>query len=87
MASRPNPATDTLAHYQALPVAHHQLEEATYLLGALGWMMLWAWQHPLTPPPRSFTSTCAAPPATPTSGGGGLGHNDVEGTAPPTPLP
>ena len=29
LASRPDPAADTLAHYQALPVAHHQLEEAT----------------------------------------------------------
>ena len=35
-ASRPEPAADTLAHYQALPVAHHQLEEATYGSGALG---------------------------------------------------
>ena len=36
LASRPDPAADTLAHYQALPVAHHQLEEATYESGALG---------------------------------------------------
>ena len=36
LASRPEPAADTLAHYQALPFAHHQLEEATYLSGALG---------------------------------------------------
>ena len=35
LASRPDPAADTLAHYQALPVAHHQLEEATYGSGAL----------------------------------------------------
>ena len=27
LASRPDPAADTLAHYQALPVAHHQLEQ------------------------------------------------------------
>ena len=26
LASRPDPAADTLDHYQALPVAHHQLE-------------------------------------------------------------
>ena len=36
LASRLDPAADTLAHYQALPVAHHQLEEATYQSGALG---------------------------------------------------
>ena len=36
VASRPDPAADTLAHYQALPVVHHQLEEATYQSGALG---------------------------------------------------
>ena len=36
LASRPNPAADTLAHYQALPVSQHELEEATYLSGALG---------------------------------------------------
>ena len=36
LASRPDPAADTLAHYQALPVAHHQLEEATYESEALG---------------------------------------------------
>ena len=35
LASRPDPAADTLAHYQALPIAHHQLEEATYESGAL----------------------------------------------------
>ena len=35
LQSRPNPAADTLAQYQALPVAHHQLEEATYHSGAL----------------------------------------------------
>ena len=36
LASRPHPAADTLAHYQALPGAHHQLEEATHESGALG---------------------------------------------------
>ena len=36
LSSRPDPAADTLAHYQALPVAHHQLEEATYESEALG---------------------------------------------------
>ena len=79
LASRPDPAADTLAHYQALPVAHHQLEEAAYLSGALGVDdVLWAGLHPSTPPPRSSTSTCAAPPATPTSGGG-VGPQRCEG--------
>ena len=36
LQSRPDPAANTLAHYQALPVVHHQLEEATYQSGALG---------------------------------------------------
>ena len=36
LQSRPDPAADTLAHYQALPATHHQLEEATYWSGALG---------------------------------------------------
>ena len=36
VASRQDPAADTLAHYQALPVAHHELEEAAYLSGLLG---------------------------------------------------
>ena len=31
LASRSVPAADTLAHYQALSVSHHQLEEAAYL--------------------------------------------------------
>ena len=33
LQSCPDPAADTLAQYQALPVAHHQLEEATYVSG------------------------------------------------------
>ena len=36
LQSCPDPAADTLAHYQALPVVHHQLEEAAYQLAALG---------------------------------------------------
>ena len=36
LQSRPDPAADTLAQYQALPVAQHQLEGATYLSGARG---------------------------------------------------
>ena len=35
LQSVPDLAADTLAEYQALPVAHHQLEEATYLAGTL----------------------------------------------------
>ena len=36
LQSRPDPRADTLPLYQALPVAHHLLEEATYLSRALG---------------------------------------------------
>ena len=36
LQSHADPAADTLAHYQAPPVAHHQLEEATYQSVALG---------------------------------------------------
>ena len=36
LQSRPDPAADTLAQYQALPVAHHQMEGATYQSRALG---------------------------------------------------
>ena len=44
LASRPDPAADTLAHYQALPVAHHQLEEATYESEALDQQRAGAWE-------------------------------------------
>ena len=51
LASRPNPAADTLAHYQALLVAHHQLEEATYESGALGVDDIVGWAASLDPSP------------------------------------
>ena len=51
LASRPDPAADTLAHYQALPVAHHQLEEATYESGALGVDDIVGWAASLHPSP------------------------------------
>ena len=49
LASRPDPAADTLAHYQALPVAHHQLEEATYESEALGVDAIVGWAASLDP--------------------------------------
>ena len=52
VASRPDPAADTLAHYQALSVAHHQLEEAAYLLGALGVDDVVGWAASLDPSPK-----------------------------------
>ena len=51
-ASRPDPAADTLAHYQALPVAHRQLEEATYGSGALGVDDVVGWAASLDPSPE-----------------------------------
>ena len=51
LASRPDSAADTLAHYQALPVAHHQLEEATYQSGALGVDDVVGWAASLDPSP------------------------------------
>ena len=51
LASRPDPAADTLAHYQALPVAHHQLEEATYESEALGVDAIVGWAASLDPFP------------------------------------
>ena len=50
LQSRPDAAADTLAQYQALPVPHRQIEEATYRL--FRWRMSWGGQHPWTPPPR-----------------------------------
>ena len=52
LASRPDPAADTLVHYQALPVAHHQLEEATYGSGALGVDDVVGWAASLYPSPE-----------------------------------
>ena len=51
LASRPDPAAYTLAHYQALPVAHHQLEEATYESEALGVDDIVGWAAPHDPSP------------------------------------
>ena len=51
LASRPDPAADTLVHYQALPVAHHQLEEATYESEALGVDDIVGWAASLDPSP------------------------------------
>ena len=48
----PDPAADTLVYYQALPVAHHQLEEATYLPGALGVDDVVGWATSLDPSPE-----------------------------------
>ena len=50
--SRPDPAANTLAHYQALPLAHHQLEEATYQSGALGVDDVVGWAASLDPSPN-----------------------------------
>ena len=47
--SRPDLAADTLAQCQALPVAHHQLEEAIYQSGALGVDDLIGWAASLDP--------------------------------------
>ena len=52
--SRPDPAADTVALYQALPVAHHQLEEATYQSGALGVDDVVGWGASLDPSPDVF---------------------------------
>ena len=51
LQSRPDPAADTLAQYQALPVAHHQMEEATYQSGALGVDDAVGWAASLPPSP------------------------------------
>ena len=56
LASRPDPAADTLAHYQALPVAHHQLEEATYESEALGVEQPSVRQHQVAG--KSWESVC-----------------------------
>ena len=49
--SRPDSAASTLAHDQAISVAHHQLEEATYKLGALGVDDVVGWAASLDPSP------------------------------------
>ena len=87
LASRPDPAADTLAHYQALPVAHHQLKEATYLSGALGVDDVVGWVACLDPSPEVSHIDVRSPTRNSYLGGRELGHNVVEGTTPPTPLP
>ena len=52
LQSRPDPAADTLAQYQALPVAHHQMEEATYQSGSLGVDDVVGWAASLDPSPE-----------------------------------
>ena len=49
---RPDPAADNLAQYQALPITHHQLEEATYLPGARGVDDVVGWAASLDPSPE-----------------------------------
>ena len=52
LQSRPDAAADTLTQYQALPVAHHQMEEATYQSGALAVDDVVAWATSLDPSPE-----------------------------------
>ena len=52
LQSRPDAAADTLAHYQALPIAHHQMEEATYQPEALSVEDVVAWAASLNPSPE-----------------------------------
>ena len=85
LSSRPDPAADTLTHYQALPVAHHQLEEATYESEALGVDDIVGWAASLDPSPDVIHIDMRSP--TRISYLGGRGNNPVEGTAPPTPHP
>ena len=61
LASRPDPAADTLAHYQALPVAHHQLEEATYGSGPLGVDDVVGWAACLDPSPEVIPINMRSP--------------------------
>ena len=52
LQSRPDAAADTLAQYQALPVAHHQMEEVTYRSGALSVEDVVVWAASLNPAPE-----------------------------------
>ena len=52
LQSRPDAAADTPAQYQALPVAHQQMEEATYQSGALAVEDVVAWAASLDPTPE-----------------------------------
>ena len=84
--SRPDPASDTLARHQALPVAHQQFEEATYLSRALGVDDVVAWAASLDPSPDVFHIDLRNPTRNSYFLGEGLVHNFVDGTPPPTPL-
>ena len=52
LQSRPDAASDTLAQYQALLVAHHHMEEATYQSGTLAVEDVVAWAASLDPSPE-----------------------------------
>ena len=52
LQSRPNAAADTLVQHQALPIAHHQMEEATYNSKALAVEEVVAWSASLDPAPE-----------------------------------
>ena len=52
LQSRRDAATDTLAEYQALLVAHHQMEEATYNSGELAVEEVVAQAASLDPVPK-----------------------------------
>ena len=87
LALHPDPAADTLAHSQALPVSHHQLEEAAYLSGALGVDDVVCWAASLDPSPEVIHIDMRSPNRNFQPRGEELGHNVVQGTAPPTTLP
>ena len=71
LAPRPDPTADTLAHYQALPVAHHELEEATYLSGALRVDDVLGWAASLDPSPEVIRIDMRSPTGNSYLGGRG----------------
>ena len=71
LASRPDPAAHTLAHYQALPVAHHQLEEVMYLSGAPGVDDVVGWAASLGPSPEVIHIDLRSPSRNSSLGGRG----------------
>ena len=54
LQSRPDPAADTLAQYQTLPVAYRQMEEAAYQSGAMGVDGVVGWAASPAPSPDVF---------------------------------
>ena len=52
LQSRPDAGADTLAQYQALPVAPHQMDEGTHRWGALSLEDVVAWAASLNPAPE-----------------------------------